>query len=614
MASTGPAGQRAGQAAPTHATTRAVGSRRPVLFLLSSDDGLLIELGPLLGDRYRTRPIDTSEQLEAPTDVPWALLIDATTRNDARAQAARFEQQHPLTPVLIVCGDGNAADWAAARSRGMVSAVVERGSLQSAAFAEALKTMDRQLSSDALDAALAGAPESSKPARGGAKLWLRLTVGLLAAAALAWYLSTGFGGAASHTTAATPAPAAHANPATPPRPSEAPAAPAVLQPTPVPAAVAAPAVPKRTVLELLSDARVAFREGKSLLPRSDEAPRGDSALELYTQVLAQDPQNEEARDGLHRLYAVARTRIQADLSAGKLDEAGHLLAAFRSAGIAPEELAAQESAIATARPRWLIAQTRAAIASGDTATATQLMTQLASGNSDRNVLADLHRQLDASNTHRTLAEMAAHVHTSIVAGALLNPDADSAQARIQAMQQTDRNDPLTVAAQHELQAALLSRARNASRTAQFDQAQQLLSSAAEYGNGAELTAVRKQVQDDMQAAQARAAAAANATRQAQQQTAAADSSATDFIRAKPLKPMSATYPQQAFDANIHGYVIVEFMLSPKGKAIDPHVVEADPTKTFDAAALQAVRSGRYDTTALADPAKAQRARIRISFK
>ncbi len=229
MASTGPAGQRAGQAAPTNTANRAVGSRRPVLFLLSSDDGLLIELGPLLGDRYRTRPIDTSEQLEAPTDVPWALLIDATTRNDARAQAARFEQQHPLTPVLVICGDGNAPDWAAARSRGMVSAVVERGSLQSTAFAEALRTMDRQLSSDALDAALAGAPENSKPASGGAKLGLWLSVAVLAAAALAWYFSNGFGGKAGHTNA--PASAVTAQPGTTIKPGAAPAAPAAQQPS-----------------------------------------------------------------------------------------------------------------------------------------------------------------------------------------------------------------------------------------------------------------------------------------------------------------------------------------------------------------------------------------------
>ena len=611
MASTVPAGQRAGQAAPTPTTTRAPGNRRPVLFILSSDDGLLIELGPLLGDRYRTRPLDSSDQLEVPGDAPWALLIDATTRNDARAQAARFEQQHPLAPLLVICGDGNAADWAAARSRGMVSAVVERGALQSTAFAEALQVIDRQLSSSPLDATLGGAPPPHAASRGRSRFWLVLALGVAAAVAALGWLEFRAAGASHPPHAPVPASAARPPPATPtPTPSLAAPVAAPAQP----AAAPAPATPKRSVLELLSDARVAFRDGKSLLPRTEEAPRGDSALELYAQVLAQDPQNEEARDGLHRLYAVARARIQSDLGTGRLDEAGRLLAAFRNAGIAPQELAAQESAIAAARPRWLATQARAAIASGDNATATQLIAQLAAGNADRSVLADLQHQLDAGNTHRALAELAARVHGSIAAGALLPPDADNAQARVQAMQQVDRNDPLTVAAQRELQAALLARARSAARAGQFEQAQQLVGSAAEYGNGAELAAARRQLQDDMQAAQARAAAAANAARQAQQQAPAADNPAADFIHAKPLKPLSAAYPQQAFDAGIHGYVIVEFMLSPKGKALDPRVVEADPAKTFDAAALQAVRSGRYDTSALADPAKPQRARIRISFK
>jgi TonB family protein len=609
MASSGPAGQHAGLAEPPNAANRAAANRRPVLFLLSSDDGLLIELGPLLGERYRTRPIDSSEQLEAPADVHWALLIDATTRKDARAQAARFEQQFPLAPVLVICADGNAADWNAARSRGMVSAVIERGSLQSSAFREALDTMDRQLNSDALAATMSGAAQRGTAAQGGgAKRWALLAAMLLGVAAVAWFAIEHSSGDAHRATNMNAAPLAANNSNAHPAASE------VAQPAAAPVAAPAPAAPKRTVFQLLSDARVAFREGKSLLPRSDEAPRGDSALELYTQALALDPQNEEARDGLHRLFSVARTRIQADLGAGKLDEAGRLLAGFRNAGIAPEELAAQESAIAAARPRWLVAQARAAIASGDTATATQLMSQLAAGNSDRSVLTDLHRQFDAANTHRALAEMAARVHASILAGTLLNPEPDSAQSRLQAMQQAERNDPLTLAAQRELQAALLVRVRTASRAGQIEQAQQLLASAADFGNSSELSAVRKQLQEDTQAAQSRAAAAANAARQGQQQNEATTTAAADFIRAKPLKPMSAAYPQQAYDAHIHGYVIVEFMLSPKGKAIDPHVVEADPVKTFDAAALEAVRSGRYDTSSLADASTAQRARIRISFK
>jgi TonB family protein len=629
MASPGATSQRAGEGART-TPTRAGGSRRPVLFLLSSDDGLLIELGPLLADRYRTRPMDSAEQLEAPAGVPWALLIDATTRNDARAQAARFEQQHPLAPLLVICADGSAADWASARSRGMVSAVVERSSLQSSEFAEALRTMDRQLASDALDAALAAthANEGRSPRR--RPRWLLLAAGLLAVAALAWYLLRGSAAGGDHaatpgaanrrpaaapgtTGTALPAPAtapATASVATPSAPTAMPTAP----PAATVATVAPAATTPRPVLELLSDARVAFREGKSLLPRTDEPARGDSAFELYMQVLAQDPQNEEARDGLRRLFAVARSRIQADLGAGKLDEATHLLAAFRNAGVAAGEASTLESSIAAARPRWLATQTRAAIASGDTATATQLMAQLAAGGGDRSLLAELRHELDTVNVRNSLADLAARAHTAIGAGALLNPDPDSAQARVQAMQQLDRNDPFTLAAQRELQAALLARVRSADKNGQFDLAQQLLAAAAEYGNGNELASARRQLQDDLQAAQNRTTAAAAAEREAQQQATASKNAPADFIRARALKPLAAAYPQQAFEAGVHGYVIVEFMLNAKGKALDPKVVEAEPARVFDAAALQAVRSGRYDASALADPARPQRARIRISFK
>jgi protein TonB len=182
------------------------------------------------------------------------------------------------------------------------------------------------------------------------------------------------------------------------------------------------------------------------------------------------------------------------------------------------------------------------------------------------------------------------------------------------MQQLDRNDPFTLSAQRELQAALLSRVRAADKNGQFDLAQQLLTTAADYGNGSDLANARKQLQDDMQAVQSRTAAAATAAHEAQQQAAASKHTPDDFIRARALKALVTVYPQQAFDAGVHGYVIIEFMLNAKGNALDPKVVESDPARVFDAAALQAVRSGRYDASLLADPAKAQRARIRISFK
>ena len=81
---------------------------------------------------------------------------------------------------------------------------------------------------------------------------------------------------------------------------------------------------------------------RSLLPPTDGAPTGNSALELYAKVLAQDPQNEEARDGMRRLFAVASARIRADSERGQDEEAGRLLIAFRGVGIDPAAIATLE--------------------------------------------------------------------------------------------------------------------------------------------------------------------------------------------------------------------------------------------------------------------------------
>jgi len=308
--------------------------RRMDLYLLSGDDGLLLELGPLLGDRYRSRPIDAADQIDAGSLVPWLLIIDAIARTDARAQAARIEQQHPLAPLLVICADGKSTDWASPLARGMVSAVVERGALATA-LPEALTAIELRMQAAATaitSNAFADLAGPDRPA-GKRRVWMWAAAVLLLAAAASWYFMSRdatrtirpagrTSGAVGRPIAIPGTPINTAAPATP-APAAITAPPASL--TPAPAAGSAPA-PHRTVLELLSDARVAFRDERSQLPGAEGSGHGDSALELYGAVLAQDPQNEEARDGMQRLFSVARARIQSDLAAGKPDDAARLVA------------------------------------------------------------------------------------------------------------------------------------------------------------------------------------------------------------------------------------------------------------------------------------------------
>lgn len=565
--------------------------RAPILYVLSSDDTLLLELGPLLGTRYRTRPIDTAEQIAPASVTPWALMIDASARPDARAQAARVKQQYPLAPLMVVCADGTTADWASPLARGALTAIVERGALGSDAFEAALSSVDGQMGADSAAGHL-GVTLDRPP-------WRRPAVMIIALASLlavagAWYM---FGGHPSSRPAVSPPTLGK------PPPVVAPAVPPAVSSVP---AASSP----RSVLELLSDARVAFRDGKNLLPPTDGPPTGNSALELYAKVLAQDPQNEEAHDGMRRLFTVASARIRADLNANKIEEAGRLLSAFHGVSVDPAALATLESDIAAARPHALQVQARAAIAKGDAEGATQLISQLAAAGGDRAAVTDLRDALDTQRSAARLNELANHARALIKSGALLEPTGDSAQSAVLAMQQLNRSSPLTLNTERELQAALIERTLAASRAGQYDLAQQLLNSAAILGNGPELNAARTQVQTAIEASRARPAAAAVAP----PPVAAAAASAPDFVRAKPLTPLEVAYPQRAFDAGQQGYVIVEFTLDAKGHASDPKVIESQPPRVFDGAAMQAVRHGYFDTSELGESGAARRARLRIAFK
>jgi TonB family protein len=587
-------------------------TRRRDAWLLSTDDGLLLELSPLLGERYRARPIDSPELLGEAGTTPWFLVFDAAERHDARAIAARIEQQHPLAPIIVICADGQSASWASALHRGSVCAIVERGNLGTTAWPDALRTAEQRLDNAAIattSSSLAALSSTDNPFRPRQRYAVILVPLLLAAAAALWYfygrhapLATG----ASAEVSTLPAAAASAtanNTAT--------IAPGTI------AANAQPSTAKRNPLELLSDARVAFRDEKLLLPRGDGAATGDSALELYAQVLAQDPQNEEARDGMRRLFSVARARIQADLSAGKLDEATRLLSAFRGVGLDSAATSKLEADVAAARPRWLIAQARSALANNELETAAQLISQIASGGSDRNVLSDLRRSLETHTADTQLSDMATRVRAAITAGALLEPAAESARTRLTAMQQVGRNHALTLSVQRELQAALLARAQGALRNQQPEGVQPWLNAAAELGNSPELAAARKQLQSELDAGSQRAAAAVATPAQSAAAGSSISSDATskpDFISARPARPLNAVFPGRALEKGQKGQVVVEFMLDRKGRANEPRVVEASLPGVFDAAALQAVRSGRFDTTPLGAAGLPRRARLLVTFR
>ena len=53
------------------------------------------------------------------------------------------------------------------------------------------------------------------------------------------------------------------------------------------------------------------------------------------------------------------------------------------------------------------------------------------------------------------------------------------------------------------------------------------------------------------------------------------------------------YPSRALSRGIEGWVLLEFTISALGQAVDPIVVESDPERTFDRAAMNAVAKWKY---------------------
>jgi TonB family protein len=571
-------------------------------YVLSTDDAFTLEVGQVVGERLRMRPIDSPEEIPTDSTQPWVVLLDAA-QSSAHALVSAIERNHPRAPVIAIVPDAVQVQWLGAVARGSVSAIIGRGQLSATTFGDALVAVERRLNAAAM-AGTAAAPAPAEPFHRSpfARWWP-----FAAAAALllvAWLLlgrkTTVHDSAVSVTTAA-----GAANPAqTAPASAVAPLA-------------AAPELAHRTVLELLSLARVAFRDQSRLLPRFDgsrDLRRSDSALELYAEILAQDARNEEARDGVRRLGSAVQARVQSDLASGNMDDASQLVTAYAAAGGDAAQVQKLTADIKSAQPRWLSNQAQRAIAAGDLATAEQIVGQLNASGGDRRAALELRHAIDTHQADLQLQKMGEEVRSAIAAGALLDPPASSARTRLLAMRQLNRTSPATQTAQRELQAALVARANEQQQAQQYEAALRWNSAAAELGATDEINDQRRRIRADMDQQAARAAAASAAVVEPALAPTAAPAAKPVFVTAKATRPLDVVYPESLISKGVVGSVVLEFTLQANGSAKDVTVLESTPPGAFDKAAVTAVAHGRFDTAPLGPSKQPQRARLKLSFR
>lgn len=76
-------------------------------------------------------------------------------------------------------------------------------------------------------------------------------------------------------------------------------------------------------------------------------------------------------------------------------------------------------------------------------------------------------------------------------------------------------------------------------------------------------------------------------------------------RATPVVRIPPQYPQGPLNRNVEGWVLIEFTITKTGTVENAHVIEAEPAKTFNRAALRAIKRWKYQPQMLNGKSVAQ---------
>lgn len=384
---------------------------------------------------------------------------------------------------------------------------------------------------------------------------------------------------------------------------------------------------------VLSPRRAAAPELAAVLARADAAlasgrlvaADGTSAAELYREAQRLDARNAAAVAGFERAIEGALASAEQSLLAGELEQAR----------VSAEMVRLIEPA--NSRLGFLN---------------TQIERELARLQADTT-------QREAFETRQAQIRSAvAAVNEHIVQGALIEPADDNAVSAFRQAQQLGAGDPQVRASRDALVGALLTAADREHGGGRAAVARQLVDAAGSVNSSAPgLDIMRRRVAESTASAPAAApasappaenvsvAAAAPASPPAIARTDSASSSSTapavisaptvvntpppaaveapaaekasaSIVSANSLKTLrraDPVYPTSALQQLTSGWVDLEFTVRTDGTVGDVEVTQSQPRRTFDAAAMAAIRRYRFEPVMQGGVAVEQRARLRMRF-
>jgi protein TonB len=193
------------------------------------------------------------------------------------------------------------------------------------------------------------------------------------------------------------------------------------------------------------------------------------------------------------------------------------------------------------------------------------------------------------------ARLATLVTQRIGEGRLIEPAGDSAAHWLAELQRLEPPSVVTTGARQSLVRAVIAEGRAAvvrgdatAAARMLGEAETLGASTTELGGlSSELTALRERQR--------------------------AENSVVGVSALKRTRFVEPDYPRIAREAGIEGWVDLEFVVRADGTVADPRVLNAQPTGTFDAAAVAAVSRWRFEPVTRDGRAIDQRARMRMRF-
>jgi periplasmic protein TonB len=368
---------------------------------------------------------------------------------------------------------------------------------------------------------------------------------------------------------------------------------AAVTPATVPAAPASP-----QVLALIAQGDQAFAAARYV------GIDGTSAVERYRDALKLDAQNANARRGFDRSVEFGLRAAEEALLASKLDDAATIAEALRL--IAP-----------------------------DNAHLAFLNTQI--GREQARLKADTSQRATIETRQRQIRSALTQMSERLNRGALLDPAANSAVAHFRQAAALGPGDVAVRDAREKLIAALLTTADGEITARRIPSARRHVDAAASLNSSAPgLDVLRRRLDEAAaQLAAANTEGAAQAARTAPAPAAstpaatpppaapavnpvvATTPTATPSVVAatslRVLRTQSPTYPQRALDELVSGWVEMEFTVARDGTVQNVVVINAEPKRTFDAAAVAAMRRYRYAPVVRNGEAIPQRARLRMRF-